>query len=405
MSEDLYEVLGVPRGADAGQIRKAWLGLARTHHPDKGGDEAKFKKIQRAFDVLSDEGKRQIYDLTGNVPGEDVSGPGGGGGGMGPFGMGGGSGGGGFAFDIGNLFGMFGPHMGGGGPGGSQRRRRPGAPPPKVERIGFTLSQFYNGDTFNINLDRMKFCITCNGDGAKKKETCVLCKGSGINSQVLNMGGITMHTQGPCTGCIGKGFKVAETCDSCNGNGKVSEKKSIEVRVAPGTASGEVFVFQEACSEVPEFEKAPDLQIVIEQVVPQNLSGNMWQRIGNKGQHLETGVTITLAESLVGCTVRLDGHPAYPEGLFIEIPAASFTGDTYCISGFGMPLRGETGMYGDLYVKVTVNVKLTERRILASEAGQQGVKSLFAPLCRTPEGFEEGKTEVQKDLFLSKLGS
>lgn len=66
MSEDLYEVLGVPRGADAGQIRKAWLGLARTHHPDKGGDEAKFKKIQRAFDILSDDGKRQMYDLTGN---------------------------------------------------------------------------------------------------------------------------------------------------------------------------------------------------------------------------------------------------------------------------------------------------------------------------------------------------
>lgn len=402
MSEDLYEVLGVPRGADAGQIRKAWLGLARTHHPDKGGDEAKFKKIQRAFDVLSDEGKRQMYDLTGNVPGEDVSGHGGGG--MGPFGMGGGGGGGAFAFDIGNLFGMFGPHMGGGGgPGGGQRRRRPGAPPPKVEHIGFTLAQFYNGDTFTINLDRSKFCTTCNGDGAKKKEPCVLCKGSGVNSQVLNIGGMTMHTQGPCTGCVGKGFKVAETCDACNGNGKVSEKKIIEVRVAPGTASGEKFVFPEACSEIPEFERASDLQIVIDQIVPSNVGPNPWHRSGNKGQHLETAVTITLAESLVGCTVRLEGHPAYADGLFIQIPAASFTGDTYCISGFGMPLRGETGMYGDLYVKVNVNVKLTERRILASDAGQEGVKSLFAPLCRTPEGYEEGKTEVQKDLFLSRV--
>jgi len=390
MSEDLYAVLGVQRTADAGQIRKAWLGLARTHHPDKGGDEAKFKKIQRAFDILSDEGKRHIYDATGQIPGEDMTGPHSGGGG---------GGGGAFSFDIGNLFGMFGPHMGGGpgGPGG-QRRRRPGAPPPKVEHIGFSLTQFYNGDAFTIHLDRTKVCMTCNGDGAKKKEPCVLCNGSGVKSQVLNMGGMTMHTQGPCTGCVGKGFKIVEICDVCNGNCKVSEKKSMEVRVAPGTPAGEMFVFSEACSEVPEFEKAGDLRIVIDQI-----ASATWQRSGNKGQHLETSVTITLAESLVGCTVRLNGHPAYADGLFIQIPAASFTGDTYCISNLGMPLHGETGMYGALYVKVNVNVKLTERRILASDAGQEGIKSLFAPLCRTPEGYEEGKTEVQKELFLSRV--
>lgn len=387
MSEDLYQVLGVPRGADSGQIRKAWLGLARTHHPDKGGDEAQFKKIQRAFDVLSDEKKRQVYDLTGQISGEES---GGGGGGGGPFGgMPGG-----FAFDIGNLFGMFGPHMGGGGP----RRKRPGAPPPKVERIGVSLAQFYNGDALQINLDRMKMCSSCNGDGAKKKEACVLCKGAGVHTQVINMNGMTMHSQGPCTACIGKGHKIIEVCELCKGNCKISEKKTLEAKLQPGTQSGEVLVFQEACSEVPEFERAGDLHIIFEQIPLQG-----WQRSGSKGQHLEASITITLAESLVGCTVRLDGHPAYADGLFIEIPAASFTGDVYCISGLGMPLRGETGSYGDLYVKITVNVKLTERRILASEAGQEGVKSLFAPLCRTPEGFEEGKTEVQKELFLSRI--
>lgn len=391
MSEDLYQVLGVPRGADAGQIRKAWLGLARTHHPDKGGDEAQFKKIQRAFDVLSDEKKRQVYDLTGQIPGEDSGGGGGNGMGGGVFGgMPGG-----FAFDIGNLFGMFGPHMGG---GGGPRRKRPGAPPPKIERIGVSLSQFFNGDSLQINLDRMKMCSSCNGDGAKKKESCVLCKGAGVHTQVINMNGMTMHSQGPCNACIGKGHKIIEVCELCKGNCKISEKKTLEAKLQPGMQSGETLVFQEACSEVPEFEKAGDLHIIFEQV---HLQG--WQRSGSKGQNLEAAVTITLAESLIGCTVRLDGHPSYTDGLFIQIPAASFTGDVYCITGLGMPLRGETGMYGDLYVKVNVNVKLTERRILASDAGQEGVKSLFAPLCRTPEGYEEGKTEVQKDLFLSRV--
>ena len=390
MSDDLYQVLGVPRGAEAGQIRKAWLGLARTHHPDKGGDEAQFKKIQRAFDILSDEKKKQVYDLTGQIPGDDGGGP--------PAGFGGGMPGG-FAFDIGNLFGMFGQHMGGpgGGPGGS-RRRRPGAPPPKIERIGVSLAQFYNGDALQINLDRMKMCSTCNGDGAKKKEQCVLCKGVGIHSQVINMNGLTMHTQGPCTGCAGKGFKVTETCDVCKGNCKLSEKKTLDARLVPGMQSGEVLVFSEACSEVPEFEKAGDLHIIFEQIPAQG-----WQRSGNRGQNLESTVTLSLAESLIGCTSRLNGHPAYTDGLFVQIPAASFTGDVYCVSDLGMPLHGETGKYGDLYIKVNVAVKLTERRILASDAGQEGVKGLFAPLCRIPDGFEEGKTELQKDLFLSRI--
>ena len=112
MPEDLYGVLGIERSVDAGEIRKAWMRLAKTHHPDKGGNPEDFKKIQTAFEVLSDDKSRQIYDMTGQMPGEG----GGGGGGGPPPGFPG------FAFDIGSLLGMFGPHMGGGGPGGSVSR-------------------------------------------------------------------------------------------------------------------------------------------------------------------------------------------------------------------------------------------------------------------------------------------
>jgi DnaJ-class molecular chaperone len=384
MSDDLYGVLGVTKGTDAGDIRKAFLKLAKTHHPDKGGDEAEFKKIQRAFEVLSDDSKRQMYDMTGQVPGEG----GNGGGGGGPPG---------FAFDIGSLFGMFGPHMGGPQMGG-QPRKRPGKPPSKVERIAITLAQFYSGHSFHICLDRTRFCGSCNGDGSKKKEPCGACHGSGIHSQVINMNGMTMHSRGPCGNCGGKGSRTVEPCGTCSGSGRLSEKKTLDAKVAPGTQAGEVLIFPEACSEVPEFEKAGDLHIIVDQ-----MSTSAWQRAGPKGQHLEVGVTLTLAESLVGCIMRLEGHPAYDEGLFVQIPPASFAGDTYCISGIGMPIRGEAGMYGDLYVKIQVSVKLTERRILASEAGQAGVTGLFAPLCRTPDGFNEGKTEVQKELFLSRV--
>lgn len=384
-SMDLYKLLEIQRGADAGEIRKSYMRLVKTHHPDKGGDEEYFKKIQKAFEVLSDENARQMYDMTGQVPGDGPqpsmqSGP--------PGGFPG------FAFDIGNLFGMFGPHMSG---TGGQRRKGLKAPP-KVEHVQMTLGQFYHGNIFQVCLDRHKFCNTCNGEGAKKKETCGICNGSGSRQQVINMNGMTMHSRGPCNGCTGKGFRIVEKCDTCNGNCKISEKKTLEAKIAPGTQAGETLVFQEACSEVPEFEKAGDLHIIVDQA-PES---NGWKRAGEKGNDLEIGLTLSLAESLVGCVTRLNGHPAYDDGLFITIPPASFTGDIYCISGLGMPIKGQTGLYGDLYIRVQVSVKLTERRILASEAGQRSIEDLFKGLCHAPDGYEEGKTEVQKGAYLAR---
>jgi DnaJ-class molecular chaperone len=387
MADDLYSVLGVARDADTNEIRKSWMRLAKVHHPDRGGDAEQFKKIQMAFEVLSDDDRRRMYDATGQIPGQ---GPSGGSGGP-PHDMGGFPG---FHFDIGNLFGMFGGMGVSVGPG----RKRPGKPHPKVERIGVTLAQFYNGHVFNICLDRTKICGTCGGDGAKKKEQCANCRGSGVFTQAIHVNGMTMHSRGPCTMCGGKGTRAIDMCDDCTGAGKQSEKRSLEARVTPGMHPGTVVVFQEACSETPEFETAGDLHIILDSAPNEN----GWTRIGNKQQHLETAVTLSLAESLVGCTVRLTGHPAYDDGLFVKIPPASFAGDTYCITGLGMPIEGEAGRYGDLHIKINVHVKMTERRILASDMAQQGLETMFRAMCRVPDGFEAGQTEVQQELYLTR---
>jgi molecular chaperone DnaJ len=390
MADDLYSTLGVTQGADAGEIRKAWMRMAKAHHPDRGGDAEQFKKIQMAFEVLSDEGRRRVYDATGQIPGQ------GGGGGPGP-GPGPEMGFPGFAFDIGNLFGMFGGMGVSVGPDGRQRKR-PGKPNPKVERIGVTLAQFYNGHVFSICLDRTKMCVTCSGDGAKRKEQCANCRGSGVFTQAIHVNGMTMHSRGACGQCAGKGTRTIEMCDDCTGSGKQSEKKLLEARVTPGMHPGRVVVFQEACSEIPEFETAGDLHIVLDSAPDQN----GWARIGNKQQHLETSVTLSLAESLVGCTARLAGHPAYDDGLFVKIPPASFAGDTYCITGLGMPVEGEAGTYGDLHIKINVQVKMTERRMLASDMAQEGLQGMFRSLCRVPDGFVDGQTEVQQELYLTR---
>jgi len=380
MSQELYKLLGVEKNANSTDIKKAYQKGALKHHPDKGGDEETFKKLQQAYEVLSDDGKRRHYDMTGQIPGE---GPQGGG----PSSMPGGFP---FPFDIGNLFGMFGP---GGRP---QNQRRGFKPPPKTEIIKLSLAQLYFGHSFQIHLDRSKMCSPCSGSGAKRKEACGACGGTGTKTQTINMGGMMMHSQGPCPACTGEGMRTIEVCDICNGLKKVHEKKAIDVKIPPSTQDGETFTFQEVCSELQEFEKAGDLQLTIKAEMTDG-----WKRTGGAGQHLENDVVLNLAESLLGTTVRLDGHPAFDDGLFLEIPAGSFTEDSYCITGQGMPLKGSTNSYGDLYIKIRVTVKMAERKELVSEGVQKVLKDVFKDGCRTIEIGDP--SDVQKDLFLTKL--
>jgi len=390
---DLYKELEIARGASVAEIKKAYYALARVHHPDKGGDAERFKKIQQAFDVLSDEDARRVYDMTGQIPGaSEVVGAGAGG--M-PFGMGMGMGGG-VPFDIGSLFGMFGHHMGGGGGEGGTRRRG-GKPPPKVERIRLGLAHFYNGHTFQIKLDRQKMCGSCGGDGAARKEACSMCGGSGNHVQTHNMGGMIMQTRGPCAGCMGAGHKTVEKCGACSGQGKINEKRTLEGVIQPGMRSGETIVFPEACSESAEWERAGDLQLVIEE--EENIYG--WRRMGDAGQHLQREVEINLSEALLGVRVKLDGHPGWEEGLFIDIPAGSFTGERYMIVGQGMPIKGRINQYGDMYLMIKMVPKLMEKRLLGGEVVQRGLKEVFEGGLRKVEGAVE--EDVQKELLPVKM--
>ena len=187
-----------------------------------------------------------------------------------------------------------------------------------------------------------------------------------------------------------------ELCPGCEGRKRVNEKKTLEVRIPCGTQAGDTFTFPEACSEVPEFEKAGDLQIT---VVIGDTAG--WKRIGSGGQHLDYEVSLNLAESLMGCRVKLEGHPGYDEGLFLQIPAASFSGDVFCVTGLGMPLKGSANSYGDLYLRIKTAIKPSERSLLASAAIQDLVRPSFEAGKR--KTVVEDESDIQKELFLTKL--
>ncbi len=381
--KSLYDILEVKKSDSCNDIKKAYLKLARIHHPDKGGDPEKFKEITRASEVLTDEKKRKAYDEFGVIDGEN------GGGGPSP------QGGPGFPFPFGvNLNDLFGGMFGGQGPNREpiRKSRKQG---PSIQTIPITLEQFYLGHSFDIYINRQSFCGACDHTGAKSKETCKPCNGRGAVNRVVQIGPMTMHTNGPCSDCQGKGERIIEKCDKCSGNGFIQEKRSLNVKITPGTRSGETYIFPEVCSDHPAFEKAGDAHIIITED-PNDEAFKYFKRVGDNFQHLETTVSLSLAESLLGCTVQIDGHPGYDDGLFIKIPAGSFNGDKYCLSGFGMPIPGNIGKCGDLFVNIKVVITPMERTLFANK-GSEVLEPLFKDKVRKTECPKES---IQTELFL-----
>ena len=348
----LYDVLGVSKSDSCTAIKKAYLKLARVHHPDKGGDADRFKEITQASDVLSDERRRRLYDETGITDENAVSGnaasAGGPFGGFSPF-----------QFNMNDLFGMFCQR--------NQGQRKGRKPPPTLKQIPIRLEQFYLGHTFEININRQAFCSGCDHTGAKTRETCRRCNGQGQVMQIQHVGPMMMHISGACTDCQGKGSRVLEVCTACTGTGYIADKRTLGVNLAAGTKANEIVVFSEVCSDHVDFERPGDvhIQIIEDKDDP---AYTTYHRTGARSEHLETTVVLCLSESLLGCVVTLKCHPGYDEGLHISLPAGSFHGDTMILHGFGMPLLGAVGQSGDLLLRIEVQAKIWERALFVEHA-------------------------------------
>jgi DnaJ family protein A protein 2 len=351
----LYEVLGVPRGADADEVKKAYRKQALQHHPDKGGDPEKFKQVQKAYEILSDDGRRSMYDQTGSED-EMQQGP--------PFG-GGMPFGGGVPFDIGSLFGMFGPG-GPGGPPGPQRRG--GKAPAKVHEMPISLWDFYHGKRIKIQFERQKFCGACTGSGAEKYDSCRGCGGSGTKHQVIQMGPMQAISQAPCRDCQGQGKRVSVVCKGCNGKKFLSQENVLEVVVTPGMRPKEMIVFGKECSDQVEYDEPGDVHIILQDADEEN----RFKRI-NTSDNLSVSTTITLRDSLVGCSEKMDGHPGHPQGLILELPVGAQNGDVVIIGGEGLPKRG--GGRGDLHITILVKASEAEKGVL--RANRDAIQGMF----------------------------
>jgi len=330
----LYQHLGVNRSADATEIKKAYRKMSLIHHPDKGGDPEEFKKIQKAYEVLSDDARRANYDATGS---EEIQAPQGQ-----PF-----------PFDIGSLFGNM---FGGGGPRAQPKAQKG---PAKMHDIALSLHDFYHGKEIAIQFERSRFCTGCKGSGVERYESCGGCGGSGTRQSVVMMGpGMQGIMRGPCPECSGAGKKSAAACGGCFGTKVKTEEKVLNIKIVPGMRPGEIITFKGECSDHPGYIEAGDVQIRLQDA---DEEGRFFRR---EGDDLGIRVTCGLRGSLLGTVEKVEAHPA--RAIEITIPAGTQNGAVVIIEGLGLPRK--TGGHGALHVLVSVVASETELVALKDNA-------------------------------------
>jgi len=278
MAKDYYEILGVNKGASKDEIKKAFYKLAHKYHPDKKeGDEAKFKQVNEAYQVLSDDAKRSKYDQFGS--GFENMGAGGyGRGAQGGFGgfdfsgfQNGGFQGAGAEFDFGNLNDIFSDFFGG-GMGGGRREVRRGRDISTEIKITFSESIF--GTTRKILITKTSSCLTCHGSGAKVGSSMIACKtcnGQGqIRESKRTIFGNIANTR-ICEVCLGTGEVPKEICETCKGKGVLRREEEVSVNIPAGIQNGQTLRMT-GYGEAVKNGKNGDLNIIIGIKIPSKIS-------------------------------------------------------------------------------------------------------------------------------------
>ncbi len=238
MAKNYYDILGLDKKATSEDIKKAFRKLAQKHHPDKGGDEAKFKEITEAYSILSDDKKRREYDSYGQTFNGGGAGPGAGGfGGFDPSQFSGFQNG--VEFDLSDLFGGFGDIFGG-QQGGRPRMKRGRDISIDIE-ISFKDSIL--GVKRSVLITKIGKCDTCEGSGAKpgtEMKTCETCNGAGKIHETRNSPLGAFTSVRACPNCEGTGKLPKEKCATCSGHGVLRKEEEIKLDIPRGIDGGEM---------------------------------------------------------------------------------------------------------------------------------------------------------------------
>lgn len=369
MARDYYEVLGVSRNATKDEIKKSFRQLARQYHPDVSEHpdaETKFKEINEAYEILSDDDKRARYDRFGHA---------------GVSGMGGfsstGAGFPGFEEIFEEFFSSF---------GGRSTSRRRGPKPGSDRRVNVTISfeEAVFGTEREIRFDRLETCETCEGTGAQpgtSPVTCPQCSGTGEVRQVQQTFLGSMVRVTPCPRCGGKGTIVESRCKSCDGSGRLRKNTTLSVKIPPGVRDG--------------------LQIQVrgegdagEAGAP---SGNLYVVVGvqeheffiRRDNDILLEIPINVVQATLGDKIIV---PTVDGDVELSIPSGTQSGKIFRLRGRGFPrLRsdGSNSGRGDqlVHVRVEIPTKLNPEQRAAFEHLGEVMGSEVQPQPNNSKGF------------------
>ena len=347
---DYYEILGVKKDASAEEIKKAYRKAAMKYHPDRNpGDkeaEEKFKECGEAYEVLSDDSKRQRYDQFG-FAGVD---PNYGAGGNGPYGAG-------FSGfgDFGDLGDIFGEFFGGGSRSRASQQNAPRRGENVMSHLELTFEEAAFGCEKEVATQRIENCAVCNGSGSSDGviETCTQCGGRGQVRSVQNFMGMQMQSTTTCPTCNGRGKVIKNPCNTCKGKGKVRKTNRVKVRIPAGVDAGQ------------------SVRVRGEGNVGANggVNGDLLVEIYIKRHAIFTRedfdvlceVPITFTQAALGAEIEvptIDGKVKY------EIPEGTQTGKEFVLRDKGIPEVGNPRRRGNHRFTVVVETptKLTKEQ-------------------------------------------
>jgi len=335
MAKDFYKTLNIEKGASQADVKKAFRKAAHEHHPDKGGDEAKFKEVNEAYQVLGDEKKRQQYDQYGQT----FDGAGGGAGGFGGFG------GQGVNFeDLGDIFGdMFG--------GGGRARRARGQDIQVDVTLSFKESVF--GVEKEIAVSKNNTCERCGGTGgepATKMETCDDCHGEGTKTTVQRTILGNVQAKVACTTCHGTGETPEEKCSTCDGIGLDYGRRTLRINIPSGVEDGMRIRVRGEGESIGASGETGDLYL--------NVHVKTDPRFHREGMNIYLEKEIGFTQAALGDEVQTDTVDGEVK---LKIPAGTQNGDKLRMKGKGVQTgRGR----GDqiVIVKVVTPKKLNRKQ-------------------------------------------
>lgn len=361
---DYYEVLGVSKGASDDEIKKAFRRLAVQYHPDKeGGDEAKFKEINEAYEVLKDASKRQRYDQFGHAGvGGSAASDGN------PFG--GGFGGQNVNFDFGDLgFGDIFESFFGGGPaqrGPKQQRGR------DVEaRIDVSFEDAIFGTEATVHLHLNDTCEHCKGTTAEpgyELKTCETCKGAGqvitVNRTVFG----NIQQAAVCPTCTGTGKVPEKPCSVCRGTGVQRKNQEVRIKIPAGIDDGATIRLREHGEAIANGPKG-DLYV--------NVRVKPHKKFTREGDLVLSAEHVDMISAALGTEIDVE---TVDGPIRMKVPAGTQSGTDFKLSGHGVPhLRGSTRGAHIVTIVVDTPTKLTKKQkeLLEQFHGEHGRKGLF----------------------------